>query len=62
MHIQKLIIRTFQVVNFRLDKFIEKFKTRVKNPKIEEIIAFDNFYTSCSSLFIFTSVKIYLLR
>jgi len=28
---------------FRLVKFIEKFKTRVKNLKIEKIIAFDKY-------------------
>jgi len=28
---------------FRLVKFIEKFKTRVKNLKIEKIIAFDQY-------------------
>ena len=33
-------LRIFQ--RFRLVKFIEKFKTRVKNLKTEKIIAFDN--------------------
>jgi len=33
-------LRVFQ--RFRLVKFIEKFKTRVKNLKIEKIIAFDS--------------------
>jgi len=35
------ILRIFQ--RFRLVKFIEKFKTRVKNLKIEKIIAFDKY-------------------
>jgi len=34
-------LRIFQ--RFRLVKFIEKFKTRVKNLKIEEIITFDKY-------------------
>jgi len=34
-------LRIFQ--RFRLVKFIEKFKTRVKNLKIEKIIAFDKY-------------------
>jgi len=34
-------LRIFQ--RFRLVKFIEKFKRRVKNPKIEKIIAFDKY-------------------
>jgi len=34
------LLRIFQ--RFRLVKFIENFKTRVKNLKIEKIIAFDN--------------------
>jgi len=33
-------LRIFQ--RFRLVKFIEKFKTRIKNLKIEKIIALDN--------------------
>jgi len=33
---------------FRLVKFIKKFKTRVKNPKLEKIIAFDKY---CYELF-----------
>jgi len=41
-------------------KFIEKFKTRVKNQKIEKIIAFNKYLRS--SHFILTSVKIYFLR
>jgi len=36
-----LALRIFQ--RFRLVKFIEKFKTRVKNLKIEKIIAFDKY-------------------
>ena len=35
------VLRIFQ--RFRLVKFIEKFKTRVKNLKIKEIIAFDKY-------------------
>jgi len=35
------VLRIFQ--RFRLVKFIEKFKTRVKNLKIEKIIAFDKY-------------------
>jgi len=34
-------LRIFQ--RFRLVKFIEKFKTRVKIPKNEKIIAFDKY-------------------
>jgi len=34
-------LRIFQ--RFRLVKFIEKFQTRVKNQKIEKIIAFDKY-------------------
>jgi len=34
-------LRIFQ--RFRLVKFIEKFKTRVKNVKIEKLIAFDKY-------------------
>jgi len=34
-------LRIFQ--RFRLVKFIEKFKTRVQNLKIEKIIAFDKY-------------------
>jgi len=34
-------LRIFE--RFRLVKFIEKFKTRVKNLKIEKIIAFDKY-------------------
>jgi len=34
-------LRIFQ--RFRLVKFTEKFKTRVKNLKIEKIIAFDKY-------------------
>jgi len=34
-------LRIFQ--RFRLVKFVEKFKTRVKNLKIEKIIAFDKY-------------------
>jgi len=30
-------------LRFRLIKFIEKFKTRVKNLKLEKIIAFDKY-------------------
>ena len=36
-----LQLRIFQ--RFRLVKLIEKFKTRVKNLKIEKIIAFDKY-------------------
>jgi len=35
------LLRIFQ--RFRQVKFIEKFKTRVKNLKIENIIAFDKY-------------------
>jgi len=42
-----VFLRIFQ--RFRLVKFIEKFKLRVKNLKI---IAFNKYYTSCSSHFI----------
>jgi len=35
------LLRIFQ--RFRLVKFIKKFKTRVKNLKIEKIIAFDKY-------------------
>jgi len=35
------MLRIFQ--RFRLVKFIEKFKTRVKNLKIKKIIAFDKY-------------------
>ena len=38
---QKLILGIFQ--RFRPVKFIGKFKTRVKNLKIEKIIAFDKY-------------------
>ena len=34
----------FKFQRFRLVKFIEKFKTRVKNLKIEKMIAFDNLH------------------
>ena len=37
----KKVLRIFQ--RFRLVKFIEKFKTRVKNLKIEKIIAFNRY-------------------
>ena len=37
----KFNLRIFQ--RFRLVKFIEKFKTRVKNLEIEKIIAFDKY-------------------
>jgi len=37
----RFISRIFQ--RFRLVKFIEKFKTRVKNLKIEKIISFDKY-------------------
>jgi len=39
--IEILCLRIFQ--RFRLVKFIEKFKMRLKNLKIEKIIAFDKF-------------------
>ena len=56
-----IYLKIFQ--RFRLVKFIEKFKTHVKNLKIEKIIAIPtSIYTSCSSLFIFTSVKTHFLR
>jgi len=35
-------LRIFQ--RFRLVKFIEKYKTRVKNLKIEKVIAFDKYF------------------
>jgi len=38
LHGKNRILRIYQ--RFRLVKFIEKFKTRVKNLKIEKIIAF----------------------
>jgi len=38
---QGVDFRIFQ--RFRLVKFIEKFKTRFKNLKIEKIIAFDQY-------------------
>jgi len=38
---QTFRLRIFQ--RFRLVKFIEKFKTRVKNLKTEKIIAFDKY-------------------
>ena len=38
----KILLRIFQ--RFRLVKFIEIFKTRVKNLKIEKITAFDKYF------------------
>jgi len=55
-----LRIRIFQ--RFRLAKFIEKFKTRVKNLKIEKIIAFDKHLHELFFAFYFHPVKIYFLR
>jgi len=47
MSIQKKVCIRFQLLRifqrFWLVKFIEKFKTRVKNLKIEKIIAFDKY-------------------
>jgi len=53
-------LRIFQ--RFRLVKFIEKFKTRVKNLKIEKIMAFDKYLHELFFAFYITSVKIYFLR
>ena len=56
--LELMILRIFQ--RFRLVKFIEKFKTRVE--KWENYRLSTSIYTSCSSHFIFTSVKINFLR
>jgi len=53
-------LRIFQ--RFRLIKFIEKLKSRVKNLKIEKIIAFDEYLHDLFFAIFFGSVKIYFLR
>ena len=57
-----MYLRIFQ--RFRQVKFIKKFKTRVKNPKIEEIIAFDKYLHELffANYFHLTSVQIYFSR
>jgi len=52
-------LRMFQ--RFRLVKFIEKFKTRVKNLKIEKIIAFEKYLHELFFAFYFyLSKNVYL--
>jgi len=55
----RVAIRLLRI--FRLVKFIEKFKTRVKNLKIEKIIAFDKYLHELSFAFYFhLSKKLFL--
>ena len=56
-------LRIFQ--RFRLVKFIEKFKTRVKNLKIEKIIAFNKYllellFGSCRFDSLFYKMRLFL--
>ena len=53
-------LRIFQ--RFRLVKFIENFKTRVKNLKIEKTIAFDKYLHELFFAVYFHRSKIYFLR
>ena len=55
----ELRIRIFQ--RFRLVKFIKKFKTRVKNLKIEKIVAFDKYLHELFFAFYFHLSKNLLL-
>jgi len=55
-----LPLRIFQ--RFRLVKFIEKLKTRVKNLKIEKIIAFDKPSPELFFVIFFTIMKVNFSR
>jgi len=58
-YFQNSILRIFQ--RFRLVKFIEKFKTRVKNLKIEKMIASDKYLLELFFAFYFHLSKNVLL-
>jgi len=47
---------------FRLVKFIKKFKTGVKNMKIEKIITFDKHLPKLLLVFISRIIKVYLVH